>query len=122
MNYKKAISYGALLWALIFFEVSILMFGFNLNPPATLYYILHYFLLAVFTVVSAKWYFTQEKKSNLTKRFLVGLVFVVTGIILDAIITVPLFVKDYTAFFSTKWMLIGYLEVIVLAAVYGANK
>ena len=45
----------------------------------------------------------------------------VVFLILDAVITVPLFVKDYS-FFADIGMLIGYLETVVLAAIVGAIK
>lgn len=122
MYLKRAIAFGALSWVLIFFEVSILMFGLQLEPGAG-YYIIHYILAAVLIALTAALYFKGKRvnKRGFGKGAIVGIVFVIVGIILDAIITVPLFVKDYSFFFDPM-MLIGYLETIIIVCVVGAVK
>ena len=98
MRLLRAIGIGALLWALIFFEVSILMFGFGLNAPSPVYYTLHFIFASMFVIVLSLFYFSPRKiRKGFLQGLLAGVVFVVVGIILDAIITVPLFMKfDYS--------------------------
>lgn len=124
MNAWRAIAFGALGWILIFFEVSILMFGFGLgaNSGAT-YYIIHFILLAIIAALCSFLYFRGKsvKNKGFAQGLLVGLIFIITGIVLDAIITVPLFIKSYS-FFANISLLIGYLWSIVICGVVGALK
>jgi len=121
MNVKRAIGFGALLWIFIFFEVSILMFGFGLKTGST-YYVIHYILAAVLIGIASALYFNGKKAgAGFREGLLVGVVFILTGIILDAAITVPLFVKDYGTFFNLS-TLFGYLETIIVAGIIGAVK
>ena len=120
MNIKKAILYGILLWVLVFFEVSILMFGFNIQIPSSLYYITHMPIFAIIIAFVSLLYFKKEK-SGLKNGFLLSLAFLATGIVLDSVITVPLFIKDYS-FFIKKEMLIGFLEMVVVTMLIGAVK
>lgn len=119
MNLKRAIVAGIVLWVVIFFEVSILMFGFGLSSATSpaLYYSIHYVFLALITSIGALIYFRGKKtKKNIGEGFLLGLVLIITGIILDAAITIPLFVHNY-AFFLDKYLLIGFLEGILICMI-----
>ena len=118
MNLKRAILTGILLWVLIFFEVSILMFGFSLDG-ATLYMV-HYIIM-IFFVSIIGWTYFKKVKPSLKEGFILGVIYVVVGTILDLIITIPLFVKDYGAFFN-NWLILGLLETIAIASIYGAVK
>ena len=120
MKITKAILYGAILWVLIFFEVSILMFGFGLEEGAS-YYISHYILAVILVAIVTTLYFRKEK-ADFKKGIKVGLIFAITGILLDAIITVPLFVKDYSLMFGDTGLWIGILLGILTAGVVGAVK
>ena len=106
---------------MIFFEVSVLMFGFgvqNINSN-----ILHYALLLVLILISTWVYFRGRKvKKGLGEGFFLGLSYVVVGVILDSIITVPLFVKNYVSFFVSWGMLIGFIETILVTIIVGALK
>jgi len=120
MNYKRAILCGALLWVLIFFEVSALMFGFKLQGLN--YYLVHFLLLAILTLVCAFIYFNGKKVgSGFLNGLLTGLVFLVVGIVLDAVLTIPLFVQSYT-FFLDPYLWIGYIEGVILVGVMGSLK
>jgi len=107
---------GALLWILIFFEVSILMFGLNLKG-GLVYSILHYPLLAILSVVVAIIYFNKVHASFI-EGFKTSIVMFITSIILDALISIPLFIKDWN-FFLDKFLLIGYLEIILVISLTG---
>ena len=127
MKLLKAIGLGIVLWVLIFFEVSILMFGFKLTSGIS-YYIIHYLFLAIISIVLTLIYFSGKKKTRggFFRGLLVGIIFIVIGIILDAVITIPLWIisqgGSYQSFFLNYYMLIGYLIVIVLAGIVGAVK
>ncbi len=98
MKLLRAILLGALLWVLIFFEVSILMFGFGLNAPNPAYYTLHFLFASIFVIVLSLYYFHARKiKKGFLQGLLLGVVFVLVSVILDAVITVPLFMEgDYS--------------------------
>ncbi len=119
MSLKKAVFFGALLWVLIFFEVSILMFGFKLSSGA-IFYAIHYIALALLVSICT---LTYSKNSRLStkKGFILGITFAVTATVLDALITVPLFVKDYS-FFMDKFLWIGIAEIIVITSFIGMIK
>ena len=119
MKIMKPILYGAILWVLIFFEVSILMFGFGLK--GILYYIIHYILAVILVEITTLLYF-KKGKANFKKGIIVGVIFSITGIVLDSVITVPLFVKDYSLMFGDIGLWIGMLLGIITAGVVGAIK
>ncbi len=120
MKIWKSIWFGAILWVLIFFEVSILMFGFGLSGGAP-YYITHYILSILLAGIVALIYFRNEKTS-FGNGILTGVIFAITGIILDAIITVPLFVKSYALMFGNFMTWIGILLGILTVGIVGAIK
>jgi hypothetical protein len=127
MKLLKAIGLGIILWVLIFFEVSILMFGFKLTNGMS-YYVIHYLFLAIISIILSLIYFSGKKKTRggFFRGILVGVLFIVIGIILDLVITLPLFVipqgGSYQAFLLDYYMLIGYLIVIILSGIVGAVK
>lgn len=125
MNFKRAALFGALLWVLIFFEVSILMFGFKLQTGTT-YYIIHYILLAILTIICAALYFKAKVEKGFAPSFLASIIFLITGIILDSIITIPLFIipggGSYSSFFLNTYMLLGFLETLILVTLVGMLK
>jgi len=53
------------------------------------------------------------------KGFLLGIMALVIGLILDSIITVPFFVKSYSVYFSNSYLYIGLLEVLLLTTYAG---
>jgi hypothetical protein len=121
MKLLRAILAGALLWVLIFFEVSILMFGFKLQAGYT-YYTIHYVLLALLALIVSLIYFNKRKiATGIGQGFALGIIMIITGIVLDALITVPLFVKDYQYFFDI-YLITGFIEVLVISTVIGIIK
>jgi len=116
---KRAVLYGALLWVLIFFEVSILMFGIGLkNDP---YYVIHYMFAVLLVAIVTALYF-KKRKANFEKGVLAGVVFAITGILLDLVITVPLFVRDYSLMFLDFMLWAGIVLGIITAGIVGAIK
>ena len=74
MNIYRAILSGALLWVLIFFEVSILMFGLKLETGTT-YYAIHYIALFFLTLIAVSVYFKGKIKRGISQGIGVGIVF-----------------------------------------------
>ena len=60
-------------------------------------------------------------KRGPAQGLLLGLVFIAVGIILDAIITIPLFVKDY-GFFLNFYLWIDLRITLVITTIFGAIK
>jgi len=77
-------------------------------------------ILVPLTLGMAKWYFAKEKATVKNGLFL-GLIALAVGVILDVIITVPLFVKSFSAFFGNWMMYVGYAELLLLCAYAGAE-
>lgn len=118
-HWKSILSYGTLLWILIFVEVSIIMFIPGL--PELAQNLLHLVILPFLAWFCLSRYFRTIKVSVIT-GFLAAVYFLVIGNILDLIITIPLFVKDYGLFYSSWWLWVGYLELIVVGTVWGYLK
>ena len=57
-------------------------------------------------------------QSSLLEGFKAGIIFVITGIVLDCIITIPLFTNNWN-FLADKFILLGYLEGIIIVSLMG---
>ncbi len=120
MDIKRAVWTGAVSWVLIFFEVSILMFGFGINNIDTS--IVHYILFPMAILIPALIYFKKPKIEVGAKQGLyLCLIFFATSLILDSIITIPLFVKNY-AFLLNPYHLIGFAESLIVTVLVGNIK
>lgn len=120
MKITRAILTGVLLWVLIFFEVSILMFGLRLDSSMISYNIIHYIAAGIFAFVSGLIYFKKGKKGWIEGLSL-GIVWIAVGVILDILITVLLFTKDFS-FFNNILLWFGYAEGLTIAIIVGALK
>ena len=119
MKILRAIGCGILLWILIFFEVSILIFGLKLPQTTITYYSTHFIFLLLFTLlVSAGYFWDRTIKSGFKEGIILGILVLFTGIILDVAITIPLFIKDYLFLLRTD-ILIGYLTVLITTTIVG---
>jgi hypothetical protein len=119
MKFWKAVLIGAIVWAIIFFEVSILMFGFKLTG-GTLYYVIHYVFALIIAILAGLIYF-KKRKGSFGEGLLFGIVMILVGAILDAAITIPLFIHSY-AFFLDPMLLIGFAETLIVSSVVGILK
>jgi len=125
MNMKilRAILIGALLWALIFIEWSIIMFAPILKDLGSWQYLIHYIVLIPIVIFGAYYYYQSKDKVN---GFVLGLVMLLVGIVLDAIITVPLFTipqgTGYLEFFFSISMLVGFTEYVAISGIYWFKK
>lgn len=111
-----AILIGIALWVLIFFEVCILMFGLKISKGAE-YYTILFIVMAIFLIAASWTYFTFQEPS-LKEGIKAGIVFIITGIILDLILTIPLYTKNYS-FLISNWKLATYLLILVIPSIVG---
>ena len=117
MKLIKAAGIGILFWLLIFLEISITMIGLKLSN--LIVYIIHYILMIPIAILCAWLYCKNKDKTN---GFLLGLFIVIIGIILDMIITVPLFIipqgGSYAVYFSNFYLIAGLIEGIIIIGIY----
>ena len=118
---KTKITYGILWWIIIFVEVSIL--GFipffatmenNQIMFNTKGYIIHFIFIALLALGLARTYY-KNNRSGWRQGVALALVITAVSFLLDAIVTVPLFVKDYGMFYSS-WSL--WLSVAISCAMF----
>lgn len=120
MDIKRAIWTGAISWVLVFFEVSILMFGFKINNTDTS--IVHYALFPIAILIPALIYFKKPSiKVGAKHGLYLCLIFFATSLVLDSIITIPLFVKDYS-FLLNPYHVIGFAESLIITMLVGMIK
>lgn len=112
-NLQLATLWGILLWMLIFAFVSILMFalpGLNTN--------LLLLLISPVLILLCSFMYFREVEGSVKEGLNLGLFWILISIVLDAAITVPLFVKSYKFFF--QWPLwVGYAEILMVAVLAG---
>ena len=96
------------------------MFGFGLEGLT--YSIVHYLILIILAGFASYFYFRGKGvKRGAGEGLLLGIVMMLTGIILDSIITVPLFIKSYS-FFADVYLWIGIVEEVVITTIVGTLK
>lgn len=114
MKALRAVLLGILLWVLIFVEISIVQIG--LKIAGLLGNIIHYVLLILFVLLCAAIYYRTRDRLN---GFVLGIFLLLVGNILDLIITIPLFIEEgYAGFYSSIYLWIGFVIVIVTAGIY----
>lgn len=114
MKSLRAILLGALIWVLIFVEISITMIGLKLSELTS--YIIHYIFLIPMGIFCAWLYYKSKDKIN---GFLLGVIFLLVGVILEVIITIPMFIKgDYVGYFSSYYLWIGMIELVLVVGIY----
>lgn len=121
MKFTKAVLIGALLWVLIFFEVSILRFGFKLKSSDITYSIIHYIFVIVLVLLASLIYFRKAKAGAFEGLYL-GFVFIFVEIILDSVITIPLFMSMRYLFLISIRMLISYAIGLIVCTIVGVVK
>lgn len=117
MKWVRGLLVAVLIWVLIFIEISIAMIGLKLSSNST--WIVHYIFLIPIVFFCTGLYYRKKDK---TKGFFLGLYFLVIGIMLDILVTVPMFIipqgGNYITYFSNLYMLAGFVESVVLVTVY----
>lgn len=117
MNSIRAVLSGALVWLLIFITFGMLgaipVIKESLNQQALIVSV----LIIPYAILGASVYY---KKSNKENGVIVGLVMVITALVLDALITVPLVEiphgGSYKSFYS--YPLLWLLVAVNMATVY----
>jgi hypothetical protein len=113
MKLWRAVPIGFVLWAIIFIELSITKMSIGLSVGVV--YTLHYLLLIPFGIFCAWLYYRHKDDSN---GFAVGFVILLTGIILDCLITVPFFIKSYAVYFGNFYLWAGFVELILIFGLF----
>lgn len=122
-NVKRGLVTSVALWIAIFIEVNILIFVFKLEQETALYSIIHYILLIILVILAGIYYYKPRKvKPDLSEGWFLGLLFLITVIVLDAIITIPFFMdKDYI-FLIRPDIVIGYFIILFASGLFGMIK
>lgn len=122
MRLLRAILLGVVLWLGIFFEASLLMTILNSNN-SQIYYCLHFLFASLFVIVLSLFYFYPRKVGKgFLNGILVGLVFFVISVILDSIVTIPLFLNMDYGFLIRTDILLMELWGIILCGIVGLIK
>lgn len=118
MKILRAVGVGVLVWTLIFVEISIFQTGLQLTKLFA--EILHYIFIIPIGIIGARIYY---KSSDDINGFLLGLLMLVVGIILDITITVPVFLGGkYADFYSDPFLWVGFLVLVVVFGTYDLAK
>ncbi|MDD2656618.1 MAG: hypothetical protein PHQ18_03580 [Patescibacteria group bacterium] len=118
MKYTRAVLFGVFLWAFIFVILSLLMFSPGLKEQQFFQHLILWVLMVPFALVMAKWYFHFDEPTT-KKGIMLGVIALVVGGLLDAVITVPFFVKSYSVFYANVYMYIGMVELLLLSTYAG---
>lgn len=119
MNFKRALTMGILIWVFAFVIISIVMFLPWFKDGNFRVMVTWWVIQIPLVLLLAKWYFKQ-RRPNLKEGFLTGVIALLTGVILDSIITIPLFIgADYAKFFGNWTLYIGYVEFLLLTTLAG---
>jgi len=96
------------------------MFGFGISNIDTS--VIHYILFPITILIPTLIYFKKPKiKLGAKQGLYLCLIFFATSLVLDLIITIPLFVKDFS-FLLNPYHLIGLIESFIVTIVVGAMK
>lgn len=118
MKYTRALLFGVFLWAFVYIAISILMFVPGIKDQTFFQYLILWVLFIPFVLFIAKWYFQMDEPTT-KKGFMLGVIALLVSLALDCLITVPLFVKSYSVYFSNNYLYIGLLEVLFLTTYAG---
>lgn len=116
MRKWRAVLCGALLWVIIYFEVTILLFGARVVDAN--HHPIHFMVLAIFTIIVSMIYFNRNVQPNYSEGIKAGIIFIVVIFLLDALFTAPLLLQDYSLLFNS-FLIYEYLEIIFLTALMG---
>lgn len=123
MKILRAILSGVITWALIFVLWTIMIFIPVLKDIEILQYLIHYTVLIPIVILGASYYYKSMDKVN---GFILGVIMLIVGIMLDAIITVPFFTKPqgtgYAEFFINPLIWVGFVEFVAITYLYWTKK
>jgi hypothetical protein len=114
MKLLRAVLAGILLWILIFMEISVVRIGLGMTD--LLGTIGHYVLLIPLSIAGAWFYYSSEDDLN---GFILGILMLFVGIVIDSTITVPLFQNgDFLAYFSDPLLWGGFLISVLTVGIF----
>ncbi|MBI2436153.1 MAG: hypothetical protein HYV41_00175 [Candidatus Magasanikbacteria bacterium] len=123
LNIKRALGFSLLFWVIIFVIVSILMFLPWIKESETRISVAWWILEIPVVLLLAKWYF-KTNHPDAKEGFLLGLLALIVGTILDLIITIPLFISQqsqepYLDYYSDWKMWVGFALLLALTTFAG---
>ena len=119
MNLKRSVLYGALFWVILFILASVLLFGFGLDSEGMIFNISIIVIGIIVVAIVSHFQFKKERNPN---GLMTGIVYALVSIILDAVITVPLFINDYAMLFNLFYLISVILGIITVVIVAGLKK
>jgi Na+/proline symporter len=122
MKLLKTLGLGVIFWVLIFIVVSLLMFGLGLFEGDPLFYSLDFLFCSLFAIFLSLVYFNGKTKKGFLQGLLIGVIFVIVAIILDSLITIPLFKNGDYSFLIQGNILFNEIIAIILCGFVGWIK
>lgn len=123
MNFARAILSGAITWVFIFCSFAIMSFIPVIKDSDLLQQIVICLLLIPFVIIGAKYYYKKGDKIHGLK---IGSLMVATGLLLDALFTVPLVIipqdGTYADFYSRPFIWIIVVEFVTIVYLYWKNQ
>lgn len=118
MNISRAILSGVIVWVMIFTYFILVSFIPQIKDSELIQHLLLWFILIPILVFGLNFYHKKEPKSN---QLLIGVFIIVTCLILDAIITIPLTIipygGSYASFFMNPFLWIIIVEMLIITFV-----
>ena len=121
-NWFPATGWAILLWLLLFIEISVVMFGLNWSETAER---IIWLILEIPLIGYCAFSYLKKYPNTFKDGIFLGIWFIIIGTVLDVIITIPIFVKSYSIFYSMWSLYAGFiltLAVPALAAKYLFKK
>ena len=123
MKIIRAIISGIIIWALIFLVFTVLSFVPLVKDSELQQNMLLWIILIPITILGVKFYYKKGFKTN---GLLIGAIIVVTGLILDALITLPYVIipnnGNYYDFYTSPFLLVTIIEIIIVTFLYSKSK
>lgn len=120
MNIKRLLGYSVILWVIIFVIYSIIMFLPWFKDHNVRIQIAWWVLEIPIVLLWSRAYF-KTVAPTWKSGLILGVVGLLIGTILDLLITVPFFVKSYAVYYGNWLMYVGFVEMIVLTIIAGAE-
>jgi len=117
IQWKNAVSIGMIIW-MIGVIISSLTFNLTKILPLNIVDLIYIILLIPIVWACSRLYF-GHKIASVSEGTTIGLVFIAISLILDILITVPIWVKSYVGYISS-WQIWAYFIEILLITIFTA--
>jgi hypothetical protein len=118
IHLKKGIVLGMLLWMLSIAGAAVLSTIFHSEITQD---IIFFALFIPITWGAAKVYY-GSKGSQLSERAALGIIFILSSLVLDLLFTVPIFIRNYTAYFVNWQLWVYFIEIFCICLLTGAHR